>query len=460
MPEQPILVGLALAGALAATGAAAQEAPAWHAPSLTTTRYGEDWSGLADPAARTGRWTEGFKYIALPGDDAWLTTGLELRVRNEAFRNNLWGDGPAPNDGYLWLRAMPYADLHVGRVRAFVQPIAAYAIGVAPSAGPVDETRIDLLQAFGEVTLPAGSAEVTLRAGRQMTPLGSERLVGGRYGPNVPLAFDGVRTDVRSGDAQLSLFSFKPVQGGLDDFDDRSSKTKALWGAYATLPNLELYYLGFRHRGATFGGRTADEHRDSFGARSFGHAGDWRWNVEGVIQTGRFDGRKIRAWTVGSEVGRRFPDAPLAPDVTVRFDVISGDRDPDDGKLGTFNALFPKGKYFGELSPIGPYNIVNLNPSVALDLGHDVTLEFAAMAYWRYARADGIYDVPGNLIRGPGGSDARFIGKQAEALLDWQATPELDLSASISAFDPGAFIRETGPAKTIRMLGLEANFRF
>ena len=82
------------------------------------------------------------------------------------------------------------------------------------------------------------------------------------------------------------------------------------------------------------------------------------------------------------------------------------------------------------------------------------------MAYWRYTRADGVYGIPGNLIRAPGTANARFIGKEAEATLAWQATPELELSTSFSAFAPGAFIRQTGPAKTITMLGLESNFRF
>lgn len=458
MSRRRALAGPAIAaGALLATAAAAGPA---RPPSLTVTRYAEDWSGLADPANRSGRWTEGFKYVPLSGGTAYLTTGLELRLRQETYRDNLWGDGPAPDDGYLWVRALPYADLHLGRFRAFVQPVVASAVGVRPSAGPTDRTGLDLLQGFAEVSWPVDGSSVVVRAGRQLAPLGSERLVGARYGPNVPLAFDGVRADVHAGPAQVSLFRLEPVRAGPGAFDDRALPAKRLRGAYATLPNLDLYYLGLRHRGATFGGRSGQEHRDSFGARGFGHAGDWRWNIEGLVQTGRFDGRKIRAWTLGSELGRRFPHARLVPDATVRFDVISGDTDPGDGKLGTFNALFPKGKYFGELSPVGPSNIVNLNPAVAFDLGHDLTLGLSAMAYWRYARADGVYDVPGDLLRAPGTSRARFIGKQAEVTLDWQATPELDLSASASAFEPGCFIRETGPAETIGMVGLEANFRF
>jgi hypothetical protein len=453
--------GLAVAaGAIVGSPAAAQPRGAWAPPTLTITRYPEDWSGLADPANRSGRWTEGFKYIPFDGASTYLTTGLEVRLRQETYRNNLWGDGPAPDDGYLWVRALPYADLHLGQFRAFVQPIIASAVGVQPSAGPTDRTGIDLLQGFAEVSLPIDAGAIVLRAGRQFMPLGSERLVGARYGPNIPLAFDGARADLHAGPAKLSVFRVEPVRAGGGAFDDRAVSAKTLWGAYATLPNLDLYYLGFRHRDATFGGRTGDEHRDSFGARSFGQVDEWRWNIEGVRQTGRFGGQRIRAWTLGSEVGRRFAHLPLAPDATVRFNIVSGDKHPADDKLGTFNALFPKGKYFGELSPVGPYNIVSLNPAVALDLGRNVTLGVAAMAYWRYSRADGVYDVPGSLIRAPGGSRARFIGKAAEVTLDWQATPELELSTSLSAFEAGRFLRETGPAETIGMVGLEANFRF
>lgn len=440
--------------------AQAQPSPGWRAPAPTVVRYDEDWSDFDRSAPRQGRWTEALKNIPIADSGLRLTTGIEVRLRSETFRNNLWGEAAAPDDGYLWVRALPYADLRMGAVRAFVQPIAAHAVGAAPAPSPVDETGIDLLQGFGEATLPVGPGRVTLRAGRQMMPLGSERLVGARYGPNVPLAFDGVRADLRSGAAVVSLFDVKPVQPRLGGFNDRASTTKALWGAYATLPNLDLYYLGYRHRGAVFGGRLADERRDTFGLRTFGRAAAWRWNVEAVAQTGNFDSQVIRAWTVGAEVGRAFDLAPLAPQAMVRFNVVSGDRDPHDGRLGTFNALFPKGKYFGELSPIGPYNMISLNPGVTLNLGADLSLGLSAMAYWRYATADGIYDVPGNLVRGPGGSGARFIGTQAEAVLDWQATRELELSASISAFAPGDFIRQTGPARTIRMLGLEANVRF
>lgn len=449
-----VIVGGLLAGAVSAP-ASAQHREAWQPPTLSTTRYDEDWSNLADADKRAAHWTGPLKFIPL-GDDNWLATGVELRARSENFQNNLWGGADAPDDSYLWLRALPYADLHVGKVRGFVQPVVAYAVGVSPSASPIDQTRADLLQAFGEVDL----GPVTVRAGRQMLSLGTERLVGTRYGPNVPLAFDGARADISIGRARISLLNLRPVKPRVGSFDDASSDTKALWGAYARLPELDVYYLGYRNRLAYFGGRTGREVRHSIGLRSHGVRGDWHWNVEGVAQFGHFEGQRIAAWTLGTEVGRSFPALAFAPDATLRVNIVSGDGKAGDGKLGTFNALFPKGKYFGELSPVGPTNIVSVNPRVSGTLGGGVSISLAAMAYWRYSTADGVYDIPGNLIRDAGSSSARFIGKEAEAAVAWQATAEWELSASLSAFAPGAFIRETGPARTITMLGLESNFRF
>ncbi|HEX7781285.1 MAG TPA: alginate export family protein [Sphingobium sp.] len=435
--------------------AAAQQREAWQAPTLSITRYDEDWSDLADAEKRAHHWTGPFKHIPL-GDDAWLSTGIELRARSESYDDNLWGGADAPDDSYLWLRAMPYADLHVGKARAFVQPIAAYAVGVAPLAGPIDQTRIDLLQGFGEADL----GPVMLRIGRQMLLLGTERLIGTRYGPNVPLSFDGARADVAIGKASVSLLAVRPVQPGPGSFDDATSSTRTLWGAYTALPELDLYYLGYRNRAARFGGTQGREVRHSIGVRSYGARGPWHWNIEGVYQFGHYEGQRIAAWTLGTEVGRSFSTLPFAPDATMRVNIVSGDGRAGDGKLGTFNALFPKGKYFGELSPVGPTNIISLNPRISGNLGGGVSASIAAMAYWRYSRRDGVYGIPGNLIRPAGESDARGIGKEVEATVAWQATAEWELSASLSAFGPGAFIRQTGTAKTIAMLGLESNFRF
>ena len=192
--------------------------------------------------------------------------------------------------------------------------------------------------------------------------------------------FDGVRGIIKLGKAQVSLFAVKPVAPGPGSFDDSTSSTKALWGVYTTIPRLDFYYLGYRNRDARFGGREGREVRHTLGARYYGASRGWHWKIEAAGQFGSFAGEEIGAWTLATEVGRKLSGLPLSPDATVRFNIVSGDGNRNDDHLGTFNALFPKGKYFGELSPVGPTNIVSLNPRVSAPFRKGFSGSLAGMA--------------------------------------------------------------------------------
>lgn len=449
----------------------------WRPPVLTTERYNEDWSILADPANRTGRWTERFKYIPLGSNDddredrargTYLVTGIELRLRNENYAGLGWESGPDADQRDVWVRAMPYADLHVGDLRAFVQPIASYAFGVKPAPSPVDRTGLDMLQLFAQASVTLGKdTRVRISAGRQLVALGSERLVGTRYGPNTPLAFDGVRGGVLHGALTIRTFYLAPVTAGSGDFDDRRSRRENLWGVYATLApagprtfGIDLYYLGFRDEQGQFQQGTGLENRQTLGLRTWGKAKTFYWDGEAMFQFGRFAGAAITAWSLSIKAGTAFSQWPLKPGLSFHADVISGDRDGGSSQLQAFNPLYPKGKYFGELSPVGPYNIIDLQGSITLDLGGNVGLGFATMAYWRQSKGDGVYDIPGHLLRAGNPAQARYIGHQGELVLSWQATPELNLSGSASIFEPGDFLKETGQHQAIQMVAAEGNFRF
>jgi hypothetical protein len=87
-------------------------------------------------------------------------------------------------------------------------------------------------------------------------------------------------------------------------------------------------------------------------------------------------------------------------------------------------------------------------------------VSLTAAAFWRQSTGDGVYAIPGILLRSGSGSKARYIGMQLELAASWQATPELNLSASTSVFDPGSFVRNTGPARLIKLVSVMANYRF
>jgi hypothetical protein len=452
-------LALAAVGLACAAPAGAQDANV----EQVNWRYDEDWSKAGNDSSDP--WWRPAKHIPL-SEGVYLSAGLEARVRYEGFGDNLWGDAPAPDDSYMWLRLMPHIDAHAGPVRGFVQFIAGYAVGVQPAEGPVDETGVDLLQGFADLRLGRDDAGVTLRGGRELIALGSERLVGLRYGPNIPQAFDGFRAIMSAGELRVDALAVRPTRVGRENFDDATSDTERLSGVYAVIPigwadrgGLDAYWLSFRAREASFEAGRGRETRRTIGARVHGARGAWAWNWEFMLQRGRFAGGPIRAWSIASETVRSWPGLRFAPTFTLRANIVSGDKDSRDGRLQTFNPMFPKGKYFGELSPIGPYNLINLHPSIELQIG-GFAVGAAVAAYWRETRGDGVYDLAGALVRGSGASNAHFVGTQAEVSISREIGPDLSWSMSIARFDAGEFLKRTGPSADIDFVGLEARWRF
>lgn len=370
-----------------------------------------------------------------------LDLSLEARVRHEGLAGSLPEGGEA--EGYRWFRLMPRAEAEAGPVRLVVEGIAAWAEGIA-DPGPADATAIDLLQGYGEVAGRLGDVALTLRGGRALIALGSERLVGRRYGPNVPRAFDGVQVAAQHGALQLRGLALRPVRAGPRSFDDRAEAGRRLTGIYASWTGapsgVELYWLVDARR-------AQDAQRATWGVRVFGAQGAWRWNWEAMLQRGNAGTRRIRAWSLASET------ALVAAPVTLRLraNVASGDRDARDGVDGTFDPLYPKGQYFGELSPIGPRNLINLHPGIEWAVNERVTLGAAAVVYWRHRQSDGVYDLTGRTLRPPGGR-ARHIGTQGEMVVGWQATGRLNLGASWSRFAPGRALGGTA----LTMVAVEA----
>jgi hypothetical protein len=437
------------------------------APTLTNERYNEDWAYLADPSRRTGYWTEQFKYIPLNDDNsAYLTTGMEVRWRFEGYNNVRWGS--APNDSYVWHRVMPYVDVHVHNLRVFAQPILSEISGAEHVEMPVDTTGADILQTFVQADINVTEdTSLHMSVGRKLASFGAGRFIDTRYGPNVPQAFNGIDATVRDDNKRVTAFYYRPADVDTGNFDDGISNQKSLWGIYATqwldagkANGFDLYYLGFMDRYSVYDQGAGKEIAHTIGSRIFGDNNDWYWNLEGALQGGTFASQDKFAWGFGGEVGHRFSQMSLQPEIALTTDVVSGDENPDDGRLGTLNPLFPRGKYFGSLSPVGPRNLIHVRPSVSIRPRDSVVVSLSGAAYWRESSSDGIYAVPGVLIRSGKNSDARFIGKEVEFAVAWQATSELNVAASFSVFGPGRFIKETGPAETITMVAIMANFRF
>ena len=359
-----------------ATARAADPAlqPGEDVPAYASSRFDEDYRYLADPARRTDFW-DPIKYIRLGRDpDTYLSLGGEVRERYEYFRHPDFGLGTSGHDDYLLQRLLLHADLHLGTAfRTFVQLGEHEKWGGEGPPGPTDEDRLDLQQGFVDGSLGLGPGRATLRIGRQEIAFGSQRLVSVRESPNIRRSFDGFRAFWQDGGQRLDAFLTRPVELDHGTFDDNPDKDQAFWGVYATahpglIPGLgiDLYYLGIDRQNAVFGQNAADEKRHTVGTRLFGDIGAWDYDLEAAYQVGSFGRADIRAWTAGSDIGRSFDGLPWRPRLALKADVATGDSDPKDGRLGTFDPLFPKGAYFTEASINAPANFYDLYPYLSV----------------------------------------------------------------------------------------------
>jgi hypothetical protein len=442
--------------------------------SYKLLREDENWTFLRHRALRQDLW-DPIKYIPLRrgADDWYLTIGGEVREVWEQIGNDNWGQQPYMN-GYFNERYMPYFDIHYGRhLRTFVElksGINSLRIG---GPRPIDEKKLDFQAGFLELGTSKGSNSVTLRVGRQELEYGSGRLIDVREGPNVRLSFDGFMVKSKIHSWQINGFAVRPDFDNFGFFDNSPNHAVGLWGVYATRPvpskmSLEVYYLGLDRRQATFERGTAQELRHSLGARisrpiatessglDFDYEGVWQFGTFGSFGSGN-----IRAWTVASETGYRFPRAPLKPRFSVKADISSGDN-PRSKTLATFNPLFPKGNYFGVLATTGPgpLNFIDVHPHVETTFPHNVTSSVDWIFQWRENVLDGVYSVPGSLIRPADNSQARFVGHRPGTELHWQVDRHLWFQADYGIFYAGRFLKETQPGRNLNYWALWAGYKF
>lgn len=436
-------------------------------PPFERFRYDEDYSYLSDPSRRCG-FFDPIKYIGLGSEGRYLSLGGEARPFFEWFRDEEWGAVPG-DDGYLLQRFMLHADLHWGpRVRLFTQVKSGLVVGRRSGPRPTDEDRLDLHQGFFDLALRSDATRrIFLRLGRQEMDFGHSRLVSYREGPNVRRSFDGLRAGFQGASWTVDGFVTKPVETNPGVFDDGPEPRRTFWGIYASRPlaggsalHVDAYYLGLARKLARYDQGTARETRHTAGTRLWGRSRAWDYDVELLYQWGSFGDGVIRAWAVAPVFGYTASSVPGKPRFALSLDLHSGDADPRDPDLSTYYPLFPKGAYYGLVAPVGPSNHWEIHPIVDLRLSKRVSARANWLFFWRYSVRDGIYDVPGNLLRSGQASRARFVGDSPGLEVVGQLDRHLSVTGQYARFTAGQFIKETPPSRETGYAALYATFKF
>lgn len=434
-------------------------------PKPKSNRWQEDWSPLADPALRT-RPFDRLKYLPLvPGDDSvYLSLGATLRDRLETNDAPAFGTGGRRADTYVIQRLQAHADLRLGpNWQVFAQLEDARAPGKHRPLAPVDENKLDLRLGFVAYQGKLGAGTFKARVGRQDFAFDLQRFVSSRDGPNVRQSFDAIWADYEIGKWRFIGFVSQPVDYRSDHpFDDRSGRrwrfhTLRVERQVLGTNELSFYYSRWEQDGTRFVDAAGDERRDIFDLRFAGTHERIDWDLEAMRQTGRVDTARVRAWAVGARTGYTFKETGGTPRIGLQFDAASGDRRARDGRLQTFNPLFPNGYYFSLAGYTGYANIIHLKPTVTVKPVTDLSFTGGVGLEWRESLADAVYVQPNVPVAGTAGRPGRWTGAYFQGRTDWAISDNLSAAVEAVHFDIGDAVRAAG-GHSSDYLGVELKF--
>jgi hypothetical protein len=419
-------------------------------PTIMFNRWQEDWSVLADPLTPREPFDE-LKYIPLSTTDpkVYLSLGGGLRERFEANDTAGFGVGANRNADYLISRLEVHADLRLGpAIQVFTQLESTFAPGKL-NLTPVDQDRLDLEQAFVALSEPLGDGHFKLRVGRQQIAFDLQRFVGVRDGPNIRQSYDAIWGDYERGPWRLLGFYSLPVQyRDLRAFDSYSSEHLTYGGVrlerrFGSVET-SISYSHYTQDNARFASVRGNERRDILDVHGSGVARGFDWDAEFMGQTGRIGSDEIQAWAVGSVSGYTFSSAAWSPRLGLQIDAASGDSNPNNHRLGTFNPLFPNGYYVTLAGYTGYVNFIHVKPSVTLHPTKALKLMVAGAAQWRETTADAVYTQPNIPVAGTAGRGSRWTGSYGQVRADYAFNSHLSGAIEAVHFSIGEAIRQAG----------------
>ncbi len=353
----------------------------------------------------------------------------------------------------------------------------------------VDSDTFDLYQAFAKLGDPK-AFPLTLKVGRQELQYGNERLIGNADWNNVPRSFDAAKLRYENELFWADAFVSRPVIPRANEFNP-SNGDDNFSGVYAStaklLPKTEtqLYFLA-RNTGVNAATAVSDplvglpSPRDIYtvGGRLQsvpGQLDGWDYEVEGAYQFGRFKNsptsRSLEQDAFAAEVGAGHTWAEIfgQPRVGLEYDYASGDNNPNDGKHGTFDNLFPTNhKFYGYMDFVSWQNIHDVHLTSSLKPTKHLTLTADVHGFWLADTHDFFYSVAG-APRKTGGyginpNAGNYVGTEIDLVATYALKRYASLQGGYGHFFVGDYVNNSlssaGGSKDANWLYAQMVFNF
>ena|SRR5690348_802475 len=395
---------------------------------------------------------------------SWLSFSGDERLRLEGFAGG--GFQPGNDDAYLLNRFRFTTTLKPTtwwKIVAQTQDARMW-FGDQPLAPPRQDTW-DLRQAYAELGDPDKNL-LALRVGRQEISLGGERLVGVSQWQNVGRTFDAARLLVHYKKLSLTAFSASVVvlRDGQIGSADAGNNLHGLYGSIVNwIPNSTLEpYLMWRlqpHVRSEIGPLSRLDMKVS-GARWLGKIRAFDYNTSIVIETGSVGLDRVDAWAGHWLLGYSVSGSVR---LVAEYNYATGDGNPRDGRVNTFQLLYPTAHDRHGLSDqVGWRNIHHIRETVEIKPSPKWTFTPGYNAFWLADSRDALYNSQG-LVVGPrvaDGSAGRWVGQELDLATAYSLTRATQLGAGVGHIFPGTFLKRAAPGGGFTYPYLQISTRF
>jgi hypothetical protein len=399
----------------------------------------------------------------------WLHFSGEYRIRPED--HTAYSFTPGNNDGLvlsrlrLNLEFTPTPWFH-----AFVQAQDSEAPAIAQNHITTSIKNVfDLRQAY--VQFQNGEKGwFRFRVGRQELRYGQERLIGVSDWTNAPRVFDAFRLVLGTAKDHVDLFSASVVVNNPVAFDNHAGGMNfhGMYGSVSSLipkARVEPYvFWKALPRVRSEEGIAGDENLWTYGLRWTGQLPlNFDYTVEAAKQTGNLSNDSIASWAGYANVGYSFPRSRFKPRLLVQYDYASGDDKLKDGKVETFDQLYPSNHdVFGLVDLFGWRNIVQQRAGVETKPAKHLSLLVDFRDIYIANGNDSLYNSAGAvLVKTPkAGAMHRDVGLEPDVSGKYDIRENVTVGAGYGYLFAGRFLTENSAGDRASIVYTYATYKF
>ena len=295
----------------------------------------------------------------------------------------------------------------------------------------------------------------SVKVGRQVLSYGDERLIGPLEWLNFSRTFDAVKLHYQQEKWWIEGFASSVVRIHESNFnnsdwtDTQNGHRQVLSGLYFSTTALpvqttDLYTLHL-HEEALAGSTDFV----TLGTRMKGDPlklRGWDYTFELAGQAGQERGQDLSAYAFHLESGYNWLKADWKPRLALEYSYGTGDGDPTDGQVNTFQNLYPTNHPpYGFMDTFSWQNMHNAVLRLAAQPHAKVKTTLDFHGFWLADTADAWYRANGTTrVRNVRPSASNQAGAEIDFTVNSKVTKHLDVLLGYSHFFAGQYLEDTG----------------